>query len=452
MSVFASLRRAIDGGDSLKPDIVLWVAGILTILNVWKLHVVFPILATTRVLALLTIVGLYFMFTRKDRRPDFKNPVFRWVYLVGFWILVSVPFALVPGWAFFTFREGYFRTVLFVLILAGSIRGLSDLRFILKMAVIGGGIYCGWAVRVGVVDLGFGIYDANDLATVIVGTLPLTMAAYSKDDHWAVKLALAGSVLAMVYSLFNGGSRAGFIAVAVTVAFVVFFASSVAKSKRVGIVVAGALAITTLASAEYIADLKTLTDIGSDYNVSAETGRVEVWKRGIGYMLSNPVFGVGFNNFPTAEGTLSPGGTTARTFGFGFKWSAAHNSFVQVAAELGFPGFTFFMLQYVAAFSILLSVWRVKAGAPEELRRTAQAIGCGIVGFSMAAIFVSQAYSGTLYFLLAVAASMKWVIARTQAQRSSRQTAPARVVNSGMRGGLVMVPRSSGSERDMVRT
>ena len=44
----------------------------------------------------------------------------------------------------------------------------------------------------------------------------------------------------------------------------------------------------------------------SDYNHTSETGRMQIWSRGIGYMLANPLLGVGPGNFPSAEGTLSP--------------------------------------------------------------------------------------------------------------------------------------------------
>src|SRR5678815_3555338 len=80
----------------------------------------------------------------------------------------------------------------------------------------------------------------------------------------------------------------------------------------------------------------------SDYNRTDETGRVQIWKRGIGYMLSNPLLGVGAGNFPAAEGLLSPF-AQRQQFGVGVRWSAAHNTLVQVGAELGVVGLVLFV-------------------------------------------------------------------------------------------------------------
>src|SRR2546426_7538451 len=41
-------------------------------------------------------------------------------------------------------------------------------------------------------------------------------------------------------------------------------------------------------------------------NFTEESGRIEVWRRGVGYMLQSPILGVGPDNFQTAEGRLSP--------------------------------------------------------------------------------------------------------------------------------------------------
>src|SRR5258708_33328068 len=89
-----------------------------------------------------------------------------------------------------------------------------------------------------------------------------------------------------------------------------------------------------------------------DYNHTSETGRMQIWSRGIGYMLANPLLGVGPNNFPAAEGTLSPL-AERQQYGIGVRWNAAHNSFVQIGAELGLPGLTLFVAVIASAFAAL---------------------------------------------------------------------------------------------------
>ena len=69
-------------------------------------------------------------------------------------------------------------------------------------------------------------------------------------------------------------------------------------------------------------------------------------------MVANPVLGLGPGNFPIAEGTLSA--IAARQqFGIGVRWNAAHNSYVQIGAELGFPGLVLYLAVIASAFQAL---------------------------------------------------------------------------------------------------
>jgi len=109
--------------------------------------------------------------------------------------------------------------------------------------------------------------------------------------------------------------------------------------------------------------MHTIIKPEEDYNRTAEEGRVKIWKRGIGYMMLHPVFGVGAANFPVAEGTISP--LAGRTeVGLGVKWGAAHDSFVQIGAELGIPVCSCSSRSSAAA----LSVWRGYSRRPRARR------------------------------------------------------------------------------------
>src|SRR5207247_1378001 len=83
----------------------------------------------------------------------------------------------------------------------------------------------------------------------------------------------------------------------------------------------------------------TLVEPTADYNYTFREGRVEIWKRGLGYVALHPFLGVGVDNFPVAEGLLAG----KRNEGYGIQYKSAHNSFIQVAAELGIPGLVAFV-------------------------------------------------------------------------------------------------------------
>src|SRR2546422_9957228 len=84
-------------------------------------------------------------------------------------------------------------------------------------------------------------------------------------------------------------------------------------------------------------------------------------------------------------------------YGKGFKWSAAHNAFIEIGAEIGVLGLILFVALLVAAFRTLSAVRR---GPSDEATLVAQALTASLVGFVVTGMFLSQAYSANFYALL----------------------------------------------------
>jgi O-antigen ligase len=161
--------------------------------------------------------------------------------------------------------------------------------------------------------------------------------------------------------------------------------------------------------------MQTIVHPNADYNMTDDAGRVKIWKRGIGYMLERPVFGVGMGNFQTAEGTISPL-ARRREHGRGVRWGAAHNTLVQAGAELGVPGVLCWIGLIATVFVSLRRVVRYSARAGPagtDLSRLAQSVMAAVVGFVVGGFFLSLAYSDMLYTLAALAVALAKV-ARTQ--------------------------------------
>src|SRR4029077_16062919 len=118
--------------------------------------------------------------------------------------------------------------------------------------------------------------------------------------------------------------------------FIVARYSAIPLGRRVLVTAVVAAIVVGTASSQYWEQMGTIVS-DTDYNRTEESGRMQIWARGLGYMLENPLFGVGPNNFQTAEGTLSPY-AERQQFGVGVRWNAAHNSYIQVGAELGVVG------------------------------------------------------------------------------------------------------------------
>jgi O-antigen ligase len=159
----------------------------------------------------------------------------------------------------------------------------------------------------------------------------------------------------------------------------------------------------------------------TDYNQTSESGRLQVWTRGVGYVLGHPLLGVGANNFTAAEGLLSPF-AGRQQYGVGVRWSAPHNTFLQIAAELGLPGLLFFVAMFVAAFRALKR-WPSRLvdarGRPPISPALKQALRASLIGFIVGSFFLSLAYAELLYTLIALAigvSKVEWRFRRSLAR------------------------------------
>jgi O-antigen ligase len=161
-----------------------------------------------------------------------------------------------------------------------------------------------------------------------------------------------------------------------------------------------------------------LADPKADYNWDAINGRRQLAQRGIGYMSSYPVFGLGIDNFRKAEGTISEKALNLEP-GHGIRWASPHNSFVQAGAEAGVTGLVLWISLVLANIVIPLRLarrmppeWR--KGTPDQrfLSFAALYLPIAQVGFAGTAFFVSFTWMEPLYFLSALVAGLALVVTR----------------------------------------
>ncbi|MEO6864362.1 MAG: O-antigen ligase family protein, partial [Gemmatimonadaceae bacterium] len=163
------------------------------------------------------------------------------------------------------------------------------------------------------------------------------------------------------------------------------------------------LIMTVLGSATYWNMMRTILHPKDDYNMKEQAGRKFVWKRGVGYMISRPLLGVGAAAFEQAEGTISAISRQYAAEGRGLKWSTAHNSFVLVGAELGVGGLVLFVTMIGTSFYHLGQIKSGPDGDPvvtPEDAALAQTLIASLIGFCVAGFFVSASYSAFLYALI----------------------------------------------------
>jgi O-antigen ligase len=417
-----AVRSGAAGWDLLLVTVAVYVAT-----AVGRIHQLFTVLLPLKpalVSALLAIVLLLLQQSAQRRVGLLRSATTSCLLGLLLWSALSVPGALNQGLAFQTWTD-LVRSVGMGLVIAASIRDVRDVE---RLTLV----YFGVTVVYTAVVLsrfqlggdswrlaGLYYYDANDFATLITTAMPLGLYFVIARHRPLLRVLAAVGLAILAVGLIKSGSRGGFLALLAVTAFVLLrFTTVPARTRAVALVIILVVAGTT-ASDKYWAQMQTIVHPDQDYNSTSDAGRLKIWMRGLGYMSEYPVLGVGIGNFPTAEGTISLLAKRQER-GIGVRWGAAHNSFVQVGAELGVPGLLLFVGVIATAFQSLRRVAAQRSPAqraPDDVARLAQSLMAALVGFVVGAFFLSLGYADMVCILVGLAAALAKT-ARSDAARS----------------------------------
>jgi O-antigen ligase len=272
-------------------------------------------------------------------------------------------------------------------------------------------------------------YDANDIGLVVLIGLALSLLTF----HVSGKNGRLLSAIIMVgigITLAKTGSRGAFIGAIATGLAILLLVRTVAVTQRVMYIVVPALALIVASPPGYWDQMRTILSPKQDYNWTSPTGRRELWKHGMAYMWAYPLTGIGVDNFPKAEGTISVRALAWDPSMPGIKWSAPHNSFLEAAAEMGVPGIILFVSLVGTTIVIPIRLRRKiprgwAQGNQEQrfLHLATQYLPVAGIGFAFTAFFVSFAYLDPIYILGAFSAGLSTCVA----DRLAREQAPAGV-------------------------
>lgn len=131
---------------------------------------------------------------------------------------------------------------------------------------------------------------------------------------------------------------------------------------------------------------------------ASAVARTDDLKRSILLALYHPLFGIGFNNYVLYSNTAH----------------ATHNAYTQVWVETGTPA----LLLYVAFIVIPLRALRKINRAPLDRRRNdlqfiAVGLEASICGYMVSSFFASVAYLWNVYYLIAFAICIRWLVAES---------------------------------------
>lgn len=128
--------------------------------------------------------------------------------------------------------------------------------------------------------------------------------------------------------------------------------------------------------------------------------RLILWSAGLKMVQASPILGVGVGNYKAALDRIQGPG-------YRVKFSVAHNTYIEIAAELGLPGLAVFLGIFVTTLWGLERVRRAaRRGGSPLVGRAAEGIQVGLVGYAVAIVFVSAEYHKFFWLVVFLSACL----------------------------------------------
>jgi O-antigen ligase len=377
---------------------------------------------------MISWLGLVTAGEREYRHRIFSHPAFLLVlFMLMGWVLCSVAWSEDSGAALLALTRWIPNALLFVIVFAG-VRTRSQLQWVLGAFVVGAlisAIY-GLVVPAPASDLGRlegAGGDPNETAAALVAAAALAIAlgATLRDKPFLRLLVFAVAPLCAFASLLTL-SRGGLVAFGAALIAAVLMAG-----RRRPQILALALVAATLAVG-YFAFFAPASATERVTEVHGGTGRTDIWTVGWRMVQGAPLQGVGAGNFPIASihYLLAPGALLRDDFIVSNHPKVAHNTYLEVLAELGIVGLTLFLI--VICFSIGCAVRAARYAArlkDRDIDVLARALVVALASLMAANFFISREYSKQLWLLLALCPVMLEVLRRDHAGELDKRGRPS---------------------------
>ncbi len=348
------------------------------------------------VVALTTLAGLPFTTTR------FALPRTREVFLLGaFWLVTIASTFVAPLRP--EVARGEFVEVTKILLMNGLLvmvlfQDRLRIEALVWVTVVSLGFHavCGsaWALATHATEPLYGppdsqIYDNNNLAAALVLLLPLVAFLHRHATRIAVKLGLAVVYVATVVAIQATFSRAGLIGL-------VLVLGAMAWSRYFRMVAVAAATVALLlfsqhASTAWTERMATILAVEetAHHDDSAVT-RLNAWFVALRLGQDHPVLGAGYAPFsPPVYEHYIPGYSD---------YHNAHNLFLQVFAEHGFPGLLLYAALLACTWATLHRVSTKPSKGPDDpwLADCARAVEIAMIGYAAVSMFHCLSYKDLL--------------------------------------------------------
>ncbi len=347
-------------------------------------------------------------------RRQVRGPLFEWrwplICMLLLVIYIAVARLIVPYPMHHTSDQ--FRSVCKVVLVAALLTGMAcELRRFRTLYIVVALATAFWAIKGGfkVILLGphqvYGKnYDNNLFALVSVMALPLVFyfAMSVKHTRWRALLLCCAALICL--GIIGSRSRAGFVAFAVVLACMAWTSR---YRIRAFVAVAMVATVVFLMSGKEIQErIVSIVEYREDRSALS---RFTTWQAAQRLLWQHPVFGVGFNNFERAK-DREVGGQ-----------KAAHNVFLQNAAELGLLGHPLWLAVVVGTIFSLYRLMRRCRRLPPDMRwgyYWSRGLMLGMLAFCVHGFFHNEEYLEFMFVLVGLNVALHTVVSREVWHRS----------------------------------
>ncbi len=392
---------------------------LFVIFSFFRIHEVFPQLYPLKIPLLLSLasifsLGWHIVLTKQIKpywRPELNILAFFFILvLIGVFAASNRPIAMAY------FKGIYWKVILMTIAIAWLTTTPKDFSFASKSITISGcivgivallnkangiGLVEGTRVTIGR-DIGSMLGDPNDLALVLMFPIAfaVSITLTPRISHWYRLFGIVSTVL-LISAVIATQSRGGLLGM---MSIFGIFGYRRIKSKAL-FFGGGAFLIMILYLAAGISDRSSGGAAEEGIDESA-MGRIYAWEAAFGMGISNPLTGVGIDNF------------YSNYYFYSSHWDglnhAVHSTWFGVFAETGVLGFLVFITLIGSLIkTALLSLNAIESHLQKidpAMHITSQATLAGLVSVIVSGTFLTQGFTWPIYILCAlVVALAHWV-------------------------------------------
>ncbi|MBO0720133.1 MAG: O-antigen ligase family protein [Blastocatellia bacterium] len=319
---------------------------------------IFGVLPLAKLFAVFAMSAYLISKMRGGERISIWPIEMKMILVIFFLGILFIPVAANPGMSIDKLNDPFLKVVVIFFLMINLVNTRKRFRSLVS-AVVLCGIPLGFSAIKSYLNgefvlrgtriqgLGEGLFgNPNDLAICLNMLLPLTIVL-GLTSHGIRRLLFLGSALIMATGIMVTYSRGGFLGLIFALLFMLWKLSQRRRIRTMILVFVAVAVLLPVLPGSYGKRILTIFSSDSDTTGSSNE-RKELLDNALNVISHHPIVGVGFGNFPI----------------YSIHELAAHNSYVEITAELGVFGLLAYL---IVLFSPLLSLRRLEKVVGREI-------------------------------------------------------------------------------------